>query len=57
MQGFIGWQQQNYNYETIYAAFNSWRQSYYYYLWSSSKAYNLIADSGVAAAGGQRRAG
>ena len=44
-QGFLNWQYQNYNYQTIYAAYNSWYQSYYYYLWSSSKAYTLIEES------------
>jgi len=48
VQGYLNWQYQNYNYQTIYAAYNSWPASYYYYLWSSSKAYTLIEDSGVA---------
>jgi len=48
IQAFLNWQYQNYNYQTIYAAYNSWTASYYYYLWSSSKAYTLIEDSGVA---------
>lgn len=47
VQGYLSWQQQNYNYQTIYAAYNSWPMSYYYYLWSSSKAYTLIEDSGT----------
>ncbi|MGD9823981.1 thrombospondin type 3 repeat-containing protein [Desulfobacter sp.] len=46
-QRFLNWQYQNYNYQTIYAAYNSWTASYYYYLWSSSKAYTLIEDSGA----------
>ncbi|MGH0033647.1 MAG: thrombospondin type 3 repeat-containing protein [Myxococcota bacterium] len=49
VQGFLGWLVENYNYETIYAAYNSWTASYYYYLWSSSKSYTLIQDSGVPA--------
>ena len=47
VQDYLTWQQVNYNYETINAAYNSWRQSYYYYLWSSSKAYSLIEDAGT----------
>lgn len=47
VQDYLIWQQVNYNYETINASYNSWRQSYYYYLWSSSKAYSLIEDSGA----------
>jgi hypothetical protein len=50
-QGFLNWLYQNYNYQTIYAAYNSWTASYYYYLWSSSKAYTLIQDSGIGATG------
>ncbi len=45
VQGFLGWLQNAYNYETIYAAYNAWTLSYYYYLWSSAKAYTLIQDS------------
>ncbi|MCA9543683.1 MAG: thrombospondin type 3 repeat-containing protein, partial [Myxococcales bacterium] len=52
VQGYLGWHTRNYNYQTIYAAYNSWAQSYYYYLWSSSKAYNLLAEQGVAPAAG-----
>jgi hypothetical protein len=51
VQGYLAWQQSSYNYQTIYAAYNSWPQSYYYYLWSSSKTYNLLADQGVAPTG------
>ena len=47
VQAKLNWQYQNYNYQTIYAAYNSWHQPYYYYLWSSSKAYSLIEKSGV----------
>ncbi len=38
IQARLNWLYQNYNYQTIYAAYNSWSSSYYYYLWSSSKA-------------------
>jgi hypothetical protein len=48
VQDYLTWQQVNYNYQTINASYNSWTLSYYYYLWSSSKAYALIEDSGVA---------
>jgi hypothetical protein len=46
-QGFLSWAKTNYNYQTIYAAYNHWTMSYYYYLWSSSKAYTLMQESGV----------
>lgn len=47
VQDYLKWQQNAYNYQTIWAAFNSWTASYYYYLWSSSKAYALIEASGA----------
>lgn len=47
VQDYLTWLQGAYNYQTIWAAYNSWRQSYYYYLWSSSKGYALIESSGA----------
>ncbi|MBT3878408.1 MAG: HYR domain-containing protein [Candidatus Scalindua sp.] len=47
VQAKLNWQYQRYNYQTIYAAFESWHQPYYYHLWSSAKAYTLIEESGV----------
>jgi len=52
VQDYLDWQQVNYNYETINASYNFWKQSYYYYLWSSSKAYELIEGAGVLPAAG-----
>jgi hypothetical protein len=48
VQRYLRWQYNNYNYETTDAAYNFWPQSYYYYLWSSSKAYTLLEDAGAA---------
>lgn len=39
------WQAERYNYQTIEFARNSWPQTYYYYLYHSSKAYSLIEES------------
>ena len=47
VQSYLRWEQGLYNFETINAARNSWNQSYYYFLWSSSKAYRLIQSSGL----------
>jgi hypothetical protein len=52
VQRYLGWLQNAYNYETIYAAYNNWAQSYYYYMWSSAKAYTLIEDAGAVVIGG-----
>ena len=52
VQKYLNWQYKHYNYQTIDAAYNSWKQSYYYYMWSSSKAYTLLEESGTAAAAG-----
>ncbi len=52
IQARLNWLYQNYNYQTIYAAYNSWSSSYYYYLWSSSKALTLIEDAGTAPTAG-----
>ncbi len=52
VQRYLSWIHQRYNYQTIEAARASWRQAYYYYLWSSAKAFTFIEDSGVAPAPG-----
>ncbi|MFZ4735781.1 MAG: MopE-related protein [Bradymonadia bacterium] len=49
VQGYFRWLYNRYNYNTIASANGGWSQSYYYYLWSSSKAYTFIEDSGIAA--------
>ena len=50
IQGYLRWLQNAYNYNTNY--FNQgWQPAYFYYLWSSSKAYNIIQNTGVAASG------
>ena len=51
-QAYFRWLYNRYNYNTIEPARNSWAISYYYYLWSSAKAYTFIEDSGVVAANG-----
>ena len=47
VQAYLGWEQEYYNYKSIERARNSWRNAYYYYLWSSSKGYSLIQDAGI----------
>ncbi len=42
VQGYLKWHFQNYNYETIDAAFGDRSQSYYFYLWTSSMAYRML---------------
>ena len=41
------WLQNAYNYNTN-TAYESWTEAYFYYLWSSSKAYNLMKRMAVA---------
>jgi hypothetical protein len=52
VQAYFQWLYNRYNYTNIGAPGNGWLQSYYYYLWSSAKAYTFIADSGVLAQNG-----
>ena len=52
VQDYLTWLRTNYNYLSIEPARNFWRTSYHYYLWSSSKAYSLIDDSGTLVAPG-----
>ena len=52
VQNYFRWLYNRYTYTSINVDGNGWRQSYYYYLWSSAKAYTFIADSGVIAPDG-----
>ena len=52
MQSYLRWQQAMYNYDTIEAKRNNWNLSYFYFLWSSSKAYRLLNASGAIPAAG-----
>jgi hypothetical protein len=59
IQQYLQWLRNGYSYSQIYstASYNSlngnaWNQSYFYYLWSSSKGYDLILKSGVLPAAG-----
>ncbi|MCL4738142.1 MAG: thrombospondin type 3 repeat-containing protein [Burkholderiaceae bacterium] len=51
IQGYLRWLQNAYSYTTNIRP-DSWPAAYFYYLWSSSKAYNIIQGSGVPLAGG-----
>jgi hypothetical protein len=51
-QSYFRWLYHRYNYDTIAPANNNWSISYYYYLWSSAKAYTFLEDSGVVPANG-----
>ncbi|MEF8716670.1 MAG: hypothetical protein V5B35_15120 [Candidatus Accumulibacter necessarius] len=46
VQGYLEWQRNRYRYTNIEPTSTGW-QSYWYYLWSSSKAYSFIEDSGA----------
>ena len=48
LQGYLRWLQNTYSYTTN-ARYDGWPNAYFYYLWSSSKAYNIIQNSGVPA--------
>ena len=48
VQGFLKWQYQNYNYQTVYAAFGTGEHSYYFSLWASSMAYTILEERGLA---------
>ena len=51
VQDYLNWARTRYRYTDI--AGNDWaNSSYYYYLWSSSKAYEFIEASGLEPAGG-----
>ncbi|MEE2756993.1 MAG: thrombospondin type 3 repeat-containing protein [Myxococcota bacterium] len=48
VRGYFRWLYNRYNYTSINAAPNNWPRGYYYYLWSSAKAYTFIEDAGIA---------
>ncbi|MGC6417058.1 MAG: thrombospondin type 3 repeat-containing protein [Bradymonadia bacterium] len=52
VRAYFRWLYHRYNYDTIQGAPNSWTKAYYYYLWSSAKAYTFIEDAGIAPADG-----
>ena len=51
VQGFLHWLRNRYRYSEIYnncsGEDDCWGASFYYYLWSSSKAYSFMEESGV----------
>ena len=47
IQGYLEWLRNRYRYTSTSPADNDGWPSYWYYLWSSSKAYSFIEDSGV----------
>lgn len=51
IQKYLRWLQNTYNYNANIRP-DSWPEAYFYYLWSSSKAYNIIQHAGVPAAAG-----
>jgi hypothetical protein len=51
IQRFLHWLQNAYYYTTN-NRYHSWPEFYFYYLWSSSKAYNIIEAAGVPADAG-----
>ena len=51
IQGYLRWLKNGYYYSSNYY-YQSWPQFYFYYLWSSSKAYNIIEKAGVPPAAG-----
>lgn len=54
VQGYLRWIRNRYRYSGIHGTQypSQYWPSHYYYLWSSSKAYNFLEDSGVPAASG-----
>jgi hypothetical protein len=46
IQGYLRWLQNAYSHTTNIRP-DSWPEAYFYYLWSSSKAYNIIDAAGV----------
>ena len=53
VQGYLRWLQNAYNpNDNPNSAWYYGQNSYFYFLWSSSKAYNIIKDSGLAPAAG-----
>lgn len=54
VQNYLRWAQNAYSYNTNVRP-DSWPPAYFYYLWSSSKAYEIMERSGVPAAAGNLR--
>jgi hypothetical protein len=54
VQNYLRWAQNAYNYNTNVRP-DSWPNAYFYYLWSSSKAYEILEKAGVPAAAGNLR--
>jgi hypothetical protein len=48
VQAYLRWLRGRYSYDSIASANGGWSLSYFYYMWSSSKAYQFIEESGVA---------
>jgi hypothetical protein len=51
IQNYLRWLQNNYAYTTN-INWSSWPEAYFYYLWSSAKAYGFIENSAVAPGAG-----
>ncbi len=51
IQGYLRWLRNAYNYNTNVIPY-AWPPAYFYFLWSSSKAFNIIETSGVTPAAG-----
>lgn len=51
IQGYLRWLRNSYNYNTN-SVTQGWPPAYFYFLWSSSKAYNIIEAAGVPPAAG-----
>ncbi len=47
VQGYLRWIYNRWAHTTLSAASGGWNHSYYYYLWSSSKAFTFLEDSEV----------
>lgn len=47
VQRYLRWVYHRFNYQTIAFASGGWNHSYGYYLWSSSKAFTFLEDSGI----------
>jgi hypothetical protein len=54
VQNYLRWARNAYNYNTNVRP-DGWPPAYFYYLWSSSKAYEIMQQSGVPAAPGNLR--
>jgi len=52
VQGYLRFLRNRYNFRNIYRNPESWSIAYYYYMWSSAKAYTFLEDSGVMPAPG-----